>query len=94
MAAIVLFFEATGHIGIHGGVDVRTYVRTYERTVDDVITIKPRFLASMGYHIFLIMMLRALAFVWILSISILAFFFVFCFSNIVLVINILFKMVY
>ena len=31
MAAIVFFIEATGHIGIHGGVDVRTYVRTYER---------------------------------------------------------------
>ena len=77
MAAIVLFIEATGHIGIHGGVDVRTYVRTYERlrTVDDVIAIKPRFLASMGYHIFLIMMLRTRAFVWILSISILPLFF-------------------
>ena len=94
MAAIVFFIEATGHISIHGGVDVRTYFRTYVRIVDDVIAIKPRFLASIGYHIFLIMMLRARAFVWILSILILAFFFVFCFSNIVMVLNILFKMVY
>ena len=35
--------------------------RTYVRTVDDVMAIKPRFLASMGYHIFLTMVLRALA---------------------------------
>ena len=39
----------------------RAYVRTYERTVDDVMAIKPRFLASMGYHIFLTMVLRARA---------------------------------
>ena len=51
----------TGHIGIHegaeGGTDVRcTYVRT---DVDDVMAIKPNFLTSMGYHIFLTMVLRA-----------------------------------
>ena len=33
-----------------------TYVRT-----DDVMAIKPKFLASMGYHIFLTMVLRARA---------------------------------
>ena len=59
----------TGHIGIHEGADGRTdvltYVRTYVRTyvvrtdVDDVMTIKPNFLTSMGYHIFLTMVLRA-----------------------------------
>ena len=38
-----------------------TYIRTYVWTVDDVIAIKPRFLASMGYHIFLTMVLRARA---------------------------------
>ena len=38
-----------------------TYLRTYVRTVDDVMAIKPRFLASMGCHIFLTMMLRARA---------------------------------
>ena len=33
---------------------VRTYVvRTYVRTVDDVMAIKPNFLASMGYQYFL-----------------------------------------
>ena len=31
----------TGCIGIHGGVDVRTYVRMYG-TVDDIMGIKPR----------------------------------------------------
>ena len=30
-----------------------TYLRSYVRTVDDVKAIKPRFLASVGYHIFL-----------------------------------------
>ena len=45
----------TGHIGIHEGVDGRTYVRT---DVDDVMAIKPNFLTSMGYHIFLTMVLR------------------------------------
>ena len=40
----------------------RTDVRTYGvRTVDDVMSIKPNFLASMGYHIFLAMVLRARA---------------------------------
>ena len=33
--------------------------RLYVRTVDDAMAIKPRFLASMGYHIFLTMVLRA-----------------------------------
>ena len=36
----------TGHIGIHEGADGRT-------DVDDVMAIKPNFLTSMGYHIFL-----------------------------------------
>ena len=44
-------YSDTGHIGIYGGADVRT--------VDDVTARKPKFLASMGYHIFLIMVLRA-----------------------------------
>ena len=41
----------------------RTGVRTlYVRTdVDDVMAIKPNFLTSMGYHIFLTMVLRARA---------------------------------
>ena len=45
----------TGHIGIHEGVDGRTYGRTlYVRTdVHDVMAIKPNFLASMGYQYFL-----------------------------------------
>ena len=42
----------TGHIGIHEGADGRT-------DVDDVMAIKPNFLTSMGYHIFLTMVLRA-----------------------------------
>ena len=42
----------TGHIGIHEGADGRTYVH-------DVMAIKPNFLTSMGYHIFLSMVLRA-----------------------------------
>ena len=46
----------TGHIGIHEGVDGRTYVRT---DVHDVMAMKPNFLTSMGYHIFLSMVLRA-----------------------------------
>ena len=55
----------TGHIGIHEGADGRTDVRTYVRTlyvrtdVHDVMAIKPNFLTSMGYHIFLSMVLRA-----------------------------------
>ena len=44
----------TGHIGIHEGVDGRT-------DVHDVMAIKPNFLTSMGYHIFLSMVLRARA---------------------------------
>ena len=54
----------TGHIGIHEGADGRTYVCTlYVRTdVHDVMAIKPNFLTSMGYHIFLSMVLRARAF--------------------------------
>ena len=31
---------------------------TYVRMVDDVMAIKPKLLASMGYHIFLTMVLR------------------------------------
>ena len=54
----------TGHIGIHEGADGRTDVRTYGCTyvrtdVHDVMAIKPNFLTSMGYHIFLSMVLRA-----------------------------------
>ena len=41
----------TGHIGIHEGADGRT-------DADDVMAIKPNFLTSMGYHIFLTMVLR------------------------------------
>ena len=37
----------------------RTEVRTYVRTADDVMAIKARFLATMGYHIFLTMVNRA-----------------------------------
>ena len=53
----------TGHIGIHEGADGRTDVRTYvvRTDVDDVMAIKPNFLTSMGYHIFLTMVLRARA---------------------------------
>ena len=51
----------TGQIGIHEGADGRTDVRMlYVRTdVHDVMAIKPNFLTSMGYHIFLTMVLRA-----------------------------------
>ena len=45
-----------GHIGIHEGADECTYVRT---DVHDVMAIKPNFLTSMGYHIFLTMVLCA-----------------------------------
>ena len=46
----------TGHIGLHEGADGRTdVVRT---DVHDVMAIKPNFLTSMGYHIFLTMVLR------------------------------------
>ena len=51
----VKWLRDTGHISIHGGADVRTYVRT---DVHDVMAIKPKFRASMGYHIFLTMVLR------------------------------------
>ena len=43
---------STGHIGIHEGADGRT-------DVDDVMAIKPNFLTSMRYHIFLTMVLHA-----------------------------------
>ena len=45
----------TGRIGIHEGADGRTlYIRcTYVLTVNDVMAIKPNFLASMGYQYFL-----------------------------------------
>ena len=49
----------TGHIGIHEGGDGRTYVRCTD--VHDVMAIKPNFLTSMSYHIFLSMVLRARA---------------------------------
>ena len=49
----------TGHIGIHEGADGRTDVRCTD--VDDAMAIKPNFLTSMGYHIFLTMVLRARA---------------------------------
>ena len=55
---LVIWLRDTGHIGIHGGADGRTYVRT---DVNDVMAIKPNFLTSMGYHIFLTMVLRARA---------------------------------
>ena len=46
-----------------GRTDVGTYVRTlYVLTdVEDIMAIKPNFLTSMGYHIFLSMVLRARA---------------------------------
>ena len=46
--------------GRRGG---RTYVRTYvvRTDVHDVMAIIPNFLTSMGYHIFLTMVLRARA---------------------------------
>ena len=46
---------------MEGWTYVPAYVRTYGRTVDDVMAIKPKFLASMGYHIFLTMVLRVRA---------------------------------
>ena len=49
----------TGHIGIHEGADGRTYV--VRTDVHDVMAIKPNFLTSMGYHIFLSMALKARA---------------------------------
>ena len=57
----VIWLRDTGHIGIHGEVDVRTDVGTYVRTIDDVMAKKSKILASMDCHIFLIMVLRARA---------------------------------
>ena len=54
----VIWLRDTGHIGIHGWADGRTDVRT---DVHDVMAIKPNFLTSMGYHIFLTMVLCARA---------------------------------
>ena len=47
-----------------GRTDVRTYLRTLYVCTDvhDVMAITPNFLTSMGYHIFLTMVLRARAF--------------------------------
>ena len=42
-----------------GQTNVRTDIRCTD--VDDVMAIKPNFLTSMGYHIFLTMVLRACA---------------------------------
>ena len=57
----VIWLRDTGHIGIHGVVDERTDIRTYVCTdVHGVMAIKSNFLALMGYHIFLTMVLRAL----------------------------------
>ena len=52
----VIWLRHTGHIGIHGGADGLTDIR---RDVHDVMAIIPNFLTSMGYHIFLAMVLRA-----------------------------------
>ena len=52
----VISLRDTGHIGMHGGADGRTDGRT---DVHDVMAIKPNFFASIGYHIFLAMVLRA-----------------------------------
>ena len=58
----VIWLLDTGHISIHGGADRRTYVRTYVCTdVQGAMAIKPNFLTSMGYHIFLAMVLLARA---------------------------------
>ena len=40
-------------LDLHEGTDGGTYVRTYVGTVDDVMAIKPNFLALMGYQYFL-----------------------------------------
>ena len=50
-----IWLRDTGHIGIHGEVDGRT---TYVRTIDDVMAKKTKFLAWMGYPLFLTMVLR------------------------------------
>ena len=52
---LVIWLHDTGHIGIHGGADGCTYVCT---DVHDVMAIKPNFLTSVGYHMFLGMVLR------------------------------------
>ena len=58
----VIWLRDTGHIGIHEGAYGRTDARTYVCTdVHDVMAIKPNFPTSMGYHIFLAMVLRARA---------------------------------
>ena len=58
----------TLHTWRGGRTDGRTYVRMYVCTdvctdvcmdVHDVMAIKPNFLTSMGYHIFLAMVLRS-----------------------------------
>ena len=48
----------TGHVGIREGVDGRT-LYDVRMDVDDVMAKKPNFLTSMGYHIFLTMVLCA-----------------------------------
>ena len=67
----VIWLRDTGHIGIHEGADERYVIlvtlaymkgRTNVGTdVHDVMAIKPNFLTSMGYHIFLTMVLRTRA---------------------------------
>ena len=47
----------TGHIGIHEGADGRTDLVRMD--VHDIMAIKPNFLTSMGYHIFITMVLGA-----------------------------------
>ena len=51
----LIWLRDTGHIGMYGGADGRRYVRT---DVHDIMAIKPNFLTSMGYHIFLAMVFR------------------------------------
>ena len=52
----VIWLCDSGHIGIHGGADGRMDVHT---DIHDVMAIKPNFRTSMGYHIFLAMVLSA-----------------------------------
>ena len=52
----------TGHLAYMKGQDglyVRTLYIVARTDVHDVMAIKPNFLTSMGYHIFLTMVLRA-----------------------------------